>query len=213
MIALASLIACDLRGRSPRCRQAAASRARSRAPASISAISRCGLASSAALVTLVCRYWLTRERAFMSGLRVQGGDLLGEEVAAALERSQQHVERGELGAVARLGLAHAEVERVALAGQRLAALGQALAAAVEQAVGIDQAIDRTAEPAGHAFAGEQARSRVRIRGQALVEGRLVELEGAVLVDRDAERLEVGDVVADDIAHLAGEVAHHRIAVE
>src|SRR5690606_17728701 len=214
MMALASLIACDLRLRSPRSRHAAARRARSRAPASMSAIRRCGLASSAALATSVCRYWLARLRAFMSGLRVQGGELLGEEVAAGLERGQQHVQGGELGAVARLGLAHAEVERVALAGQRLAALVQALAAAVEQAVGIDQAVDHPAEPADQAVAGgEQPRGRVGCGGQALVELGLVELERAVLVDLDAERLEVGDVVAEDVAQVAGGVADHGVAIE
>jgi len=51
----ASEIACDLRARSPRARQASASRARSRAPDSISEISRCGLASSTALSKPVCR--------------------------------------------------------------------------------------------------------------------------------------------------------------
>src|SRR5690606_37400697 len=146
MIALASLIACDLRGRSPRSRHAAASRARSRAPASISAISRCGLASSAALATSVWRYWLTRLRAFMSVLRGKAGKLLGEKIAAGLERGQQHVEGGELGAVARLGLGHAEVQRAALAGQGLVARVEVLAAAGEQAVRIDQAVDHGVQP-------------------------------------------------------------------
>src|SRR5690606_15480311 len=189
MIALASLIACDLRGRSPRSRHAAASRARSRAPASISAISRCGLASSAALATSVWRYWLTRLRAFMSVLRGEAGKLLGEEVAAGLERGQQHVEGGELGAVARLGLAHAEVELAALGRQGLGPRVEVGGAPGQQAlVGIDQALHHGVEAPGHAVGAEQPRRGAGVVGQALVERGLVEAERAVLGDRDAERL-------------------------
>src|SRR5690606_11109264 len=148
MMGLASLIAGDLRGRSPRCRQTAARRARSRAPASISAISRCRLASSAALDTPVGQYWLARVRALMSStLRVIGQpyQLLGEEGADRAHLRDHRVGRSELAQVVGLDLVHAPVEREAIAIEAVYAGLQRTGAVADHAVVAESGFQRAGQ--------------------------------------------------------------------
>src|SRR5690606_34306428 len=181
MMPLAELIACALRARSPRCRQAIASCTRSRAPPSISVTSWCGLASRMALLAPVWRYWLANARALcMSGaLRVgrQRGELLGEEGTDRAHLRDHRVERGELPQVVGLDLFHAAVEREAVAVESLHARFQRFGTVADHAVVAQPGLERAGQwSAQRALVAEQALHRLRVLGHHVVEGGAVQAQ-------------------------------------